>query len=102
MLAWRFVPGDRGGGGDSCILRLSLHRAGRLGMSSVPASNDGASELLKGFQLEPDRTSLNILEKPLQQSHKECVNTDECPALREESGHQVLPLNKNSFATDTH
>ena len=62
VLAWRFVPGDRGGGGDSCILRLSLHRAGRLGMSSMSASNDGASELLEGFQLGPHRTSLKILE----------------------------------------
>lgn len=58
VLAWRSVPGERGGG-DSCILRLSLHRADRLGMASVSASNDGALELLKVFQLGPDRTSYN-------------------------------------------
>ena len=62
VLAWRFVSGHRGGGGHSCILNLSLHRAGRLGVSSVCASKDGASELVKGFQLGPDRTSWKILE----------------------------------------
>ena len=62
VLTWIFAQGDRGGGGVSCILRLSLHRAGRFGTTSVSASNDGASELLEGFQLGPHRTSLKILE----------------------------------------
>jgi hypothetical protein len=63
-------------------------------MSSVSASNNGASELLKGFQLGPHRTSLKFLEKPVEQFHKECVHTDGCPALREESRHKVLPPKK--------
>ena len=62
VLAWRFVLGHRGGGGHSCILRLSLHRAARLSVGSMCVSKDGASGLIKGFQLGPDRTSWKILE----------------------------------------
>ena len=60
-------------------------------MSSVSASNNGASELLKGFQLGPHRTSLKFLEKPLQQSHEERVEADGCPALREEMDTKSCP-----------
>jgi len=48
VLPWRFEHGD-GRWRRQLVLRLSLHRAGRLGMSSVSASNDGVSELLTGF-----------------------------------------------------
>lgn len=61
VLALRSVSGEKGSG-DSCILRLSLYRADRLGMTGVSTSNDGPLKLLKSTQLGPDKTSLKNLE----------------------------------------
>ena len=59
----------RGDGGESCVLRLSVHRASRLGMTSAPSSKDRAWEILTG----PYRMNVKFLNNCCCNSNRENV-----------------------------
>ena len=51
----------RGDGGDSCLLRFSIHIASRLGMICTLASKDRTWEIMLISDIDSDKTNVKFL-----------------------------------------